>query len=206
MFRRIAVATLALAIGIAVSAGLVVYASNTGMARSYLALARDLPAGATITSDSLLAVRAGLDPAQVAGVFAAAERGRVLGGRVRHQLSAGELLQRGNLEPAGAEAADSLVAVPIKEMPPLRAGDRVDLFALLGSGEHLSALPFAWAVPVAAVTSDGLVLQVPSRQELAYVYAAGGMRLAAVSTTAQSSPAGVAPITSAEQAMAAAAS
>jgi hypothetical protein len=205
MFRRIAVAAVALLVGIAVSAGLVAYSSAAGAARSYLALARDLPAGATLTSDSLLAVRAGLEQAQAAGVFAETERGRVLGGRVRHQLSGGQLLQRADLEPAGAEAADSLVAVPLKEMPPLHAGDRVDIFALVGSGDHFSALPFAWRVPVAAVTNDGLVLQVPSRQELAYVYAAGAMRLAAVSTTGQAAPSGTYPITSAEQAMAAAA-
>ncbi len=206
MFRRIAIAAVALAVGVVVSAGLLAYARSAAGARSVLAVTRDLPAGASLTPDALQPVQAALEPAQAAGLFTAVERSRVAGGRTRHQLSAGQLLQRGDVEPAGTETAGSLVAVPIKELPPVRAGDRVDLFALVGSGDHLSAQPFAWAVQVAAVTSDGLVLQVPGRQELAFVYAAGALRLAAVLTTAPNPPAGAVPITTPEQALAAAGS
>jgi hypothetical protein len=105
--------------------------------------------------------------------------------------------------PARTEAADALVAMPIKDLPPVRAGDRVDLFALTGGGDHLSAQPFAWSVRVAAVSADGLILHVPSRLELAFVYAAAALRMAAVLTTASVPPAGAAPITSPEQALAA---
>jgi hypothetical protein len=202
MIRRIAVATIALATGVAVSAGLIAYEKSVAGTQSVLALARDVPAGAALTTDALQAVEAGLDPAQAAGLFMAADPSRVVGGRARHQLSAGQLLQRGDVEPAGTPAADSLVALPIKDLPPVHAGDRVDLFALVGGGEHLSAQPFAWSVQVAAVTADGLVLQVKSRQELAFVYAAGALRLVAVLTTAPAPTSGSAPITSTEQALA----
>jgi hypothetical protein len=204
MVRRIAVATVALVTGVAISVGLIAYQRSLAGTQSVFALARDVPAGASLTADALLAVEAGLDPAQAAGLFMAADPSRVVGGRARHQLNAGQLLQRSDLEPAGAPAGDSLVAVPIKDLPPLHAGDRVDLFALVGAGDHLSAQPFAWSVRVAAVTADGLVLQVQSRQELAFVYAAGALRLAAVLSTAPAPTSGTAPITSPEQALAAA--
>ena len=203
MLRRISVAVVALLVGVAVSAGLLAYVRSAAGARSVLAVTRDLPAGGSLTADLLRPVQAAVDPAQAAGLFAAAERSRVIGSRAEHQLSAGQLLERGDVQPAGTEAAGSLVAVPVKDLPPIRGGDRVDLFALVGSGDRLSAQPFAWSVLVAAVTTDGLVLQVPSRQELAFVYAAGTMQLAAVLTTAPAPPAGSAPISSPEQALAA---
>jgi hypothetical protein len=203
MFRRIAVAALALAVGVAVSVGLFVYSTSVSGAHSVFAVRRDIPAGASLTADALQPVQAALDPAQAAGLVAADDPSRVVGWRARHQLSAGQLLQRGDLEPAGSAAADSLVAVPIKDLPPVHAGDRVDLFALVGSGDRLSVQPFAWSVRVAAANADGLVLLVQSRQEEAFVYASGALRLAAVLTAAPAPPAGAAPITSAEQALAA---
>jgi len=206
MFRRIAVALIAVAVGVAASVGLLAYSRSAAGTRSVFAVTRDIPAGASLTPDALEPVQAALDPAQAAGLFPAAERSRLIGSRARHQLSGGQLLQRGDVEPAGTEAAGSLVAVPIKELPPVRAGDRVDLFALVGSGDHLSAQPFAWSVQVAAVTADGLVLQVQSRQELGFVCAAGTRRLAPVLTTAPAPPAGTVPIASPEQALAAVAS
>jgi len=202
MYRRIAVAAVALAAGVAVSVALFAYSISVSGARSVFAVTRDIPAGATLTADALQPVQAALDPAQAAGLLAAADPSHAVGRRARHQLAAGQLLQRGDLEPAGPAAADSLVAVPIKDLPPVRAGDRVDLFALVGSGDRLSVQPFAWSVRVAAVDADGLVLQVQSRQEQAFVYASGALRLAAVLTAAPAPPAGAAPITSAEQALA----
>jgi hypothetical protein len=194
MLRRIIVASLSLALGIAVSAGLLLYSGTAGGGRLVFALTRDLPAGAPLTADALTEVRAALDPGQGALVFGSGDRRLLLASRARHQLSAGQLLQRGDVQPAAAEDADSLVAVPIKELPPVHAGDRVDLFALTGAGDQLVAEPFAWAVTVAAVAPDGLVLQVRSRQELAFVYAAGTMRLAAVVTVAPAPPPAVTPI------------
>jgi hypothetical protein len=203
MFRRIAVAIVALVLGVAVSAGLLAYVRSASGARTVLAVARDLPAGASFTADLLEPVQAAVDPAQAAGLFSAAERSRIIGSRAEHQLRAGQLLQRGDVQSSGTEAAGSLVAMPIKDLPPVRAGDRVDLFALVGSGDRLSAQPFAWSVRVAAVTTDGLVLQVPSRQEVAYVYAAATLRLAAVLTSAPGAPTSTGPISSPEQALAA---
>jgi hypothetical protein len=205
MFRRIAVAAVALAVGVAVSAGLLAYSGSASGGRGFFAVDRDLPAGAPVSAEVLVLVRAAIDPPQAAALFTLADRRLLLGSRARRQLNAGQLIGRSDVEPATADAIDALVAVPIKAVPPTRAGDRVDIFALVGSGDHVSAVPFAWAVPVAAVTGDGLVLRVRTRQELAFVYAAGTMRLAAVVTAAAAPPGDVAPITSGDQALAVAA-
>ena len=205
MLRRIIVATLSLILGCGAAAGLLLYAGTAGGGRTVFALGRDLPAGAPITADALTEVHAGLDPGQASQLFGAGDRVLLLGGRARHQLAAGQLLQRSDVEPQPANGADALVAVPIKDLPPVRAGDRIDLFALTGSADQVVARPFAWAVTVAAVNPGGLVLQIRGRQEIAFVYAAGTMRLAAVVTGAPAPPAGVAPIGSGEAALAAAA-
>jgi hypothetical protein len=205
MLRRIVIASLSLVLGVAVSAGLLVYSGSLTGGRIVYAIARDLPAGAPITADVLTEVHAGLDPGQTAGLFGVADRTRLLASRARHQLSSGQLLQRNDVQAGTADAADSLVEVPVRNLPPTRSGDRVDLFVLLGSGDHVVAEPFALAVPVAAVTSGGLVLQVRPRQELAFVYAAGTMQLAAVVTGGATSPIDIAPIGSGEAALAAAA-
>ncbi|HVD01410.1 MAG TPA: hypothetical protein VNG93_09745 [Candidatus Dormibacteraeota bacterium] len=205
MLRRIIAATLCLALGCGVAAGLLLYAGTVGGARTFYAVSQDLPAGAPITADVLTEVHAGVDPGQAALLFGGGDRGLLLGSRARHQLSSGQLLQRSDVEPQPANGADALVAVPIKDLPPVRPGDRVDLFALTGNGDQVVAQPFAWAVSVAALSPDGLVLQVRGRQELAFVYAAGTMRLAAVVTGAPAPPVEVAPIGSGEAALAAAA-
>jgi len=209
MLRRIVVAALSLALGVGVAAGLLLYAGTAGGGRSVWAVTRDLPAGAPLTADAITLVHAAVDPGQAGQLFGdgARDRGRLLSGRAAHQLSAGQLLQRSDVQPAGAtDAAGSLVEVPIKDLPPVHPGDRVDLFVLSGEpGAKVVAQPFAWGVVVAAVGSDGLVLEVKSRQELAFVYAAGTMRMAAVVTGSPAPPAEVAPISSGEAALAAAA-
>ena len=204
MFRRIAVAAVAIAVGGAVSASLLAYQSVTGGGRGFFAAAHDLPAGASLTADSFEVVQAVVAPAQAADLILASGSRPPLGSRAIHPLLAGQLIGRGDLEAAGGEAAAALVAVPIKDLPPTRAGDRVDLFVLSGSGEHAAAQPFAWAVPVAAVMGDGLVLRVATRQELAFVYAAGALRLAAVVSAGAPPPAPIAPVSSPDQALAAA--
>ena len=204
MFRRIAVAAVAIAVGAAVSAGLIAYQAATVGGRGFLAAAHDLPAGASVTADSFEVVQVVVAPAQAVVLLPASSSRLRVGSRAVHPLLAGQLIVRGDLEAAGTDAAAALVAVPIKDLPPTRAGDRVDLFVLTGTGEHASAQPFAWAVPVAAVTGDGLVLRVATHQELAFVYAAGALRLAAVVSGAGPPAAPMAPMTSPDQALAAA--
>ncbi|TMD55664.1 MAG: hypothetical protein E6I85_02435 [Chloroflexi bacterium] len=179
MFRKLAVAAVALLVGIAAAAGSLAYSSFAGSART-------------------------MDPAQAAAAFGSADRTRLLGALTRHELAAGQLIQRADVEAAGGRGGSALVAVPMKDLPPLRAGDHVDLFALVGSADKLVAEPFAWSVPVAAVTQSGLVLRVGERQELAFVYAAGTMRLAAVLSGSPQPPGGAGSISSPEQALEAA--
>ena len=204
MLKRIAVAAIAIAVGGAVSAGLLVYQSSTTGGHGFLAAAHDLPAGASLTPDSFEVVQVVVAPAQAAVLLPAPGTRLPAGSRASHPLLAGQLVVRGDFEVAGAETAAALVAVPIRDLPPTRAGDRVDLFVLSGTGDHAVAQPFAWAVPVAAVTAEGLVLRVASRQELAFVYAAGALRLAAVVSGAGPPAAPAAPMSSPEQALAAA--
>ena len=169
-----------------------------------IAAAHDLPAGASLTPDSFEVVQVVVAPAQAAVLLPAPGTWLPAGSRASHPLLAGQLVVRGDFEVAGAETAAALVAVPIRDLPPTRAGDRVDLFVLSGTGDHAVAQPFAWAVPVAAVTAEGLVLRVASRQELAFVYAAGALRLAAVVSGAGPPAAPAAPMSSPDQALAAA--
>ena len=204
MFRKLAVAAVALLVGIAAAAGSLAYSSFAGSARTFFAAAHDLPAGAPLMADSIQPVRAAMDPAQAAAAFGSADRTRLLGALTRHELAAGQLIQRADVEAAGGRGGSALVAVPMKDLPPLRAGDHVDLFALVGSADKLVAEPFAWSVPVAAVTQSGLVLRVGERQELAFVYAAGTMRLAAVLSGSPQPPGGAGSISSPEQALEAA--
>ena len=182
--------------------GLLADLAVTGGGPGYLAVAHDQPAGASLTADSFEVVKVTLAPAQAAALLPAAGSRLPVGSRTTRPLSAGQLIERGDLEAAGAEAASALVAVRIKDLPPTRAGDRVDIFVLSGSGDHAAAQPFAWAVPVAAVTGDGLVLRVAPRQELAFVYAAGSLRLAAAVGGAAPPAAPMAPISSPDQALA----
>ena len=204
MLRRILVAGLSLALGFGVAAGLLLYQGSAGGGRTVFALTRDLPAGAPLTPDAVTLVPAAVDPAQAAGLFSSGDRRQLLASRAIHQLSSGQLLQRSDVRPATAGGADALVALPIKEVPPVRPGDRVDLFALTGSGDQVVARPFASGVVVAAVTGDGLVLQVREEQELAFVYAAGTMRLAVAVSTGAAQPAQPAAIGSGDAALAAA--
>jgi hypothetical protein len=204
MLRKLAVAAIALLVGIAAAAGLLAYSSFGGSTRTFFAAARDLPAGVPVTADSIQPVRAALDDAQASAAYGYGDRARLLGALTRHELAAGQLIQHGDVEAAGGSGGSALVALPVKDLPPLRAGDHVDLFALVGSADKLVAEPFAWSVPVAAVTPSGLVLRVGERQELAFVYAAGTMRLAAVLSGSPQPSGGAGSISSPEQALEAA--
>ena len=98
-------ASLSLAVGVAISAGLLFYSGSLAGGRVVYALARDVPAGAPITADVITEVHAALDPGQTAAVFTVADHARLLQGRATHQLSAGQLLQRGDVQPGAGDAA-----------------------------------------------------------------------------------------------------
>jgi len=202
--RRWVTALLALAMGVGVSAALLVFANPDRNAIEVYAAARDLPAGTALTSDSLVLVRIGgtsLPPL----LFRSGDHVTLFGLRATHDLAAGQLIQRTDVIKPDAIPDRRLVFVPVKDAPPAIAGSRVDLLVVDGSPDHLSVSPFALGVEVQSSVAGGLVVMVSSRQAPAFVYAALAMHLTAVMAGSGTGPGGEGAVSTAEQAMAVAA-
>jgi hypothetical protein len=90
-------------------------------------------------------------------------------------------------------------------VPAAGPGARVDLLVIGGTPDHPTVLPFALGVEVRAASASGLTVMVTSRQASAFVYAASAMRLVAVIAEPGAAEGAEAPISSAIEAMAAAA-
>src|SRR5450759_2922076 len=115
--RRWMTALLALGLGVGVSAALLVFANPDRNAIEVYAAARDIPAGSSLTSESVVLVRlnaAGLPPL----VFKSADARRLAGMRATHDLAAGQLIQRSDTTGQDALADRRLVFVPVKDAPP----------------------------------------------------------------------------------------
>jgi hypothetical protein len=212
--RRWVTALLALGLGVGLSAALLVFANPDRGAIEVYAAARDIPAGSSLTSESVVLVRlnaAGLPLL----VFKSADARRLAGMRATHELSAGQLIQRSDTTGQDALADRRLVFVPVKDAPPVAAGSRVDLLVVNGSADHLSAIdgspdhlsvsPFALNVEVQSSVAGGLVVVVSSKQAPAFVYAAVAMHLAAVIASAGDASGAEGAVSTLEQAMAVAA-
>lgn len=177
--RRWATAVVALGLGAAVSAALLVFANPERNAIEVFAAARDIPAGAALAPDSVVLVRmnsAGLPPL----LFKSRDQTTLAGMHATHDLAAGQLIQRSDATTADAIPDRRLVFVPVKDAPPAAPGSRVDLLFVDGSPDHLSVSPFALGVEVQAAVAGGLVVVVSSRQAPAFVYASVAMHLTAV--------------------------
>ena len=199
--RRWLVAGAAALAGTAVAATLLLYAGAEPPGDQYLVLASDLPAGTVLASGSLRYERLRLGVAARSAYPSASER-TVLGRRTGHDLLAGQLLQRADLLPEAGARDRRLVFVPVRELPPLRPGDQVDLLQVSGGPDHLVVQPFALGVEVHSIAAGGLVVAVSSRQAAAFVYAAAAGRLVVVGAPPGSAPGDEGPISSAEQALA----
>lgn len=134
---------------------------------------RDVPAGTILDASSLAVATLQIGSAQAALVYPAADSGAPRGMRAVHDLLAGQVIQRGDV---GRGAAQRLVLVPVKGLPPVRPGDLVDLFAL-GDTAHPAVTPFAMSVLVAAVEPGAIVLAVDPAKTPAFLFA-GSMPLA----------------------------
>jgi hypothetical protein len=198
--RRWLVAAAAALAGTAVAAGLLLYTAAGPAGDEYLVVATDVPAGAALLPSALRVERLRLGQGGRLAYPVAAE-GSLLGRRASHDLAAGQLLQRADLLPAGAAADRRLVLVPVRELPPLAPGERVDLLQVSGGADHLLVQPFALGVEVSSVAPGGLILVVSSRQAAAFVYAALAGRLVVVAAPAGSGPGQEAPVSSFEQAL-----
>jgi hypothetical protein len=198
------VALVALAMGGAVSAALLVFASSSrGQVDAY-AVTQDVPSGSAITREVLR-----LEPVSIlagdASLFTRADASRLVGLRAAHDLAAGQLLQRGDVLAPSAVSDERLVFVPVKDAPPAVPGSKLDLLLVSGTADQPSVVPFALGVEVRVAVTGGFVIAVPSRQAAAFVYAAEVMRLVAVVAAPDAATGSESPIGAPDQALAIAA-
>lgn len=196
------VAVIAVAMGIAVSAALLVLTNPSRAKVEVYALARSVAAGEVIAADALR-----LEPVatqdSATSLYTSDDASRLAGARATHDLTAGQLLQRSDVADTQSSLDERLVFLPVKDAPPAVAGDRVDLFVIGGTADSPTIVPFALGVAVRGVVAGGLVVGVPSKEASAFVYAGEAMRLVAV-IAAPGAPAGSEePISSPDQALAA---
>jgi hypothetical protein len=199
--KRWLIATAALLAGGGVSAALLVAADPSRSAVDVYGAARDLPAGAAFTPDAIQ-----LERVSIAGgttlLFTHGDESRLITLRAAHDLTAGQLIQRGDVMGSASFADRRLVFIPLTGMPPVPAGAKVDLLLIGGSADHPTVAPFAMGVEVQAAVSGGLVVAVPAKEAAAFVFAAAGMHLAAVVDEPGTADGIEIPISSAEDAMA----
>jgi hypothetical protein len=195
------VALVALAMGVAVSAALLVFANPARGSVDVFALVSDVPAGTSITRDELR-----LEPVVVSAgessLFTRGDVPQLEGMRASHDLVAGQLLQRGDVV-GGPEVADErLVLIPVKDAPPAGPGSKLDLLLVSGTPDRPAIIPFALGIQVRAVVAGGFVVAVPSTRAAAFVYAAEVMRLVAVIAAPGAANGGESPIDAPDQALA----
>jgi hypothetical protein len=194
----------ALVVGGGVSALLLVAADPTRNTTEVYVAEHDLPAGASVGPEVLALERISVAPDHSL-LFVRGEETELIGMHASHDLAAGQLIQHTDVMDASAMADRRLVFVPVKDVPATVAGAKVDLLAIVGTGEHPTVVPFAIGIEVRAAVSGGLVVVVASKQAAALVYAAQAMRLAAVIAEPGAAAGAEGAISSPDQAMAAAA-
>src|SRR5260370_1367699 len=153
--RRWAAALLALGLGVSVSAALLVFASPDRNTVEVYAAARDIPAGSSISPDSVVKVRVS-STGLPSLLFTGGDQATLTGLHATHDLAAGQLIQRTDAARLEAIPDRRLVFVPVKDAPPAAAGSRVDLLVVDGAPDHLSVSPFALGVEVQASVAGGL--------------------------------------------------
>lgn len=194
----------ALGIGGAVSAILLVLANPGRDAADVYVAARDLPAGASVDADAVAIERLPVASRQ-SFLFGRGDEARLLGSRASHDLVSGQLIQRNDVLDASSAADRRLVFVPVKDVPPATPGSKVDLLVLGGMPDHPTVVPFALGVEVRSSSANGLTVIVASKQASAFVYAADAMRLVAVIAEPGAADGAEGSVSSASEAMAAAA-
>jgi SAF domain len=202
--KRWLVAFVALAIGGGVSAALLVAADPSRNAIDVYVAARDLPAGASLGADALVLERITLTSGRSL-LFGRGDESALAGMHATHDLASGQLLQRSDVTDSSSIADRRLVFVPVRDVPAADAGSKVDLLVIGGAADHPTVVPFALGVEVRSIVPGGLVVVVASNQAAAFVYAANAMHLAAVIAEPGAAVGVEGPISSPDQAMAAAA-
>ena len=169
-------AAAALGAGGLVAGALILYTGAQARAQDQVYVAvRDVPAGALLEPDALRVDLVRLD-ADGAAVLGPPSSRLVFSSRAAHDLAAGQLLQRSDLANADAGPDRRRVLIPVKDAPPVAAGDRVDLLLLSAGG----VAPFALNLEVVAAAPNGLIVSAPSRAASALVWAGESGHLVAV--------------------------
>lgn len=198
--KRWLVACVALGAGAAVTVALLVVTDPSRSSVDVYVAARDVPEGALLGTDSLLLerVQSVADPAMV---FRRPDGATLAALHATHDLASGQLIQRSDVA-AVAQAADArLVFVPLKDVPPVAAGSKVDLYFIDTGPAGAEVQPFATGVAVRAAVSGGLVVVVSSRQAAAFIYAAGAMQLVATVAEPGAASSTAVPVSTRDQAV-----
>lgn len=202
--RRWLVALAALGIGGAVSAVLLIIANPGRDVVDVYVAARDLPAGASLDGNAIAIERLPVASRQSL-LFGRGDEPRLMGSHASHDLVSGQLIQRSDVMDASSASDRRLVFVPVKDVPPAAPGSKVDLMLIGGVPDHPTVVPFALGVEVRSTNTNGLTVIVTSRQASAFVYAAEAMRLVAVVADPGAAEGAEGPVSSASEALAAAA-
>jgi hypothetical protein len=201
MKQRWLVALLALLAGGGVSAALLVFADPSRGAVDVYAAARDLPAGASMSTDAIQLKRVSVEGGS-ASLFTVGEESRLSALRASHDIPAGQLIQRSDVMSVTSVPDRRLVFMPVGQVPATTTGARVDLLLIAGTQDHPTVVPFALDVEVREAVSGGLVVAVPAKQAAAFVFAAATMHLAAVVAEAGAAYGTEAPISGPDDAIA----
>ncbi len=202
--RRWLVAFAALGIGGAVSAALLILANpGRDVVEVYVA-ARDLTAGASLDGNAI-AIERLPEASRRSFLFGRGDEPQLLRSLASHDLVSGQLIQRSDVMNASSAADRRLVFVPVKDVPPAAPGSKVDLLVVGGIPDHPTVVPFALGVEVRSSNANGLTVMVTSSQASAFVFAANAMRLVAVIAEPGAGDGAEGPVSSASEAMAAAA-
>ncbi len=200
--RRWLLTAAALLTGGATTALLLWYGNPERGATLAYVLARDVPAGSTIGLESVRLQPFRLAPGVRPPLGPGSEH-RLQAEAAAHDLTAGQLIQAGDLSADQRSAPDRrLVLVPVKDAPPLAAGDHVDLLLITGSADRPSIVPFVLGLEVRAVTPAGLVVVASSRAAAGLVYAGVTSRLVAVAAERGARPGQEAAVSSMDDATA----
>lgn len=200
MIKRWLVAFTALALGGAVSAGLLFFTNPARNAVEVYVAAEDIPAGAALDGGSVALAHVNIAVGHQL-LFTRADGPALATLRASHDLVAGQLIQHSDAGASDSPADRRLVFIPLQNVPSAPVGSRVDLLLLDGAPDHLTVEPFALGVEVRSSSAAGLMLVVAAERAAAFVYAGAVMHLAAVIAEPGSSGGSESPVSTADQAI-----
>ncbi len=200
VMKRWLVACIALGVGGAVTAALLIVTNPSRNTVAVYVAAKDVPAGAVLGADSLVLaqVQSVADPAMVFGRHDGATLAAL---HATHDLESGQLIQHSDVAAATSVSDGRLVFVPLKDVPPVSPGSKVDLYFVDSGPGGATVQPFATGVEVRGAVSGGLVVVVSSPEAAAFVYAATNMQLVAAVAEPGAAPAAAVAVATRDQAV-----